>query len=98
MKSQGPRRVRLMNASENATHTTTDSSTTSEYMRVSPAKYVRKGESAANDAVNHAARRSKSRPAAQNDTGTTASANRSESEWVATSLVPNRRVQHARSR
>jgi len=63
-------------------------STTSEYIRVSCAYCERYGLSAASTAANHAARRPNTRPAAQNASGTVASANSSESVCVDFSSLP----------
>ena len=53
------------------------------YMRVSCAYCERYGLSAVSTAANHAARRSKTRPAPQNASGTAASANTTDSVCVA---------------
>ena len=87
-----------MNACKNVAVTTSASSVTSEYIRVSRAKCVRNGLVAASTAAIRAARRSKRLRPAQYPAGMHSVAKRSDSAWVATSLLPNTCIQRCSAR
>ena len=89
---------RSTNAPMNVATTTSTSTTTSVYMRVSWAKYARNGDRVTRIDTVTATRRPPTRAPAHHATGIAASANTSDIAWVATSLVPNSSTQPCSAR